>query len=69
MSFGIKDIQHIDTHHNTLSIMALSIKGLFVTLSIKDTSIKDIQQNDTQHNVLIWDTQHKMTLRIKDIQS
>ncbi len=49
--------------------MTLSIMGLFMTLSLKDTMLNDTmlndtQQNDsqhydTQHNGLIYDTQIK----------
>ncbi len=66
-------ICHHDTQHNktqhTLSktkfnTMTLSIKGLFTTLSIKDTQHKchsalRIQHNDTQQKEIICDTQHK----------
>jgi hypothetical protein len=48
----------------TLNIMtfrkiALSIKGLFTTLSINDTHYKDIWNNDTQHNDIENGSNHR----------
>jgi hypothetical protein len=61
------DIQHNDTQHKrlfetlsktTLSIMKLSVKGLFETFGKNDAQHNNIKYNDNQVKGYICDTHH-----------
>jgi hypothetical protein len=53
-TLGITTFSIMTSSITTFSIMTLSIKGVFVTICIKDT-----QHNDKQYKGRICDTQHK----------